>query len=100
MRLPFTVAIARNRWFARLVCRGDIVALTPRADGRLIVARRDGGSAEADVEADTMVSPWLVVLRLRSGGRRESLAIPPAATGPEAHRQLRVWLRWRASAAA
>jgi len=100
VRLPIAIAICRDRLPARLLCRGDIVALTLHADRRLVVGRRGGASEETDVESDTTVSPWLVVLRLRSGEGRESLAIPPMATGAEAHRRLRVWLKWRASAAA
>ncbi len=95
MQLPITVLIDRQPPLARLLCRGDIVALKLLADGRLRIERLDGSHAEATIEPETTVYRSLVILRLRTDGRVESLALPRAATGSEGHRSLRVWLRWR-----
>lgn len=96
MRLPLFIPVRRNTFLARLLCHGDVAGLHLRADGRLEVERSDGTRSEADVDASTTVFVSLIVLRYRSGGRLESLALPPAAVGKEAHRRLRVWLRCRA----
>jgi hypothetical protein len=95
MRLPLRIPIGRDHPLARLLCRGDIAALTLGADGRLAIERRDGSAAEAAVDPATTVFPWLVVLRCRIDGQRESFVLPPQATGAAAHRRLRVWLDWR-----
>ena len=96
MRLPVTLSIRRTHPLARLLCRGDVVTLTLGADGRLELGRADGSVEAAAVLPQTTVFPWLVVLNCRVGGRAESLAIPRPAMDAEAHRQLRLWLRWKA----
>lgn len=72
-------------------------ALKLQPDGSLDWIEADGSAANYRVDATTTVLPWLIVLRLtgRNGGR--SLVLPGDALGAEAHRQLRVWLRWRVS---
>lgn len=95
MRLPIRIPICRDHWLVRLLSRGDIAALTLGADGRLTIERGDGSVGDAALDPETTVFPWLVVLRCRCGGRRESMALPPQATGSEGHRRLRVWLDWR-----
>lgn len=78
--------------------RLPVSALTLKADGTLEV---EGRASRGIVEVDrrTTVHSWLVILLLRSGNRGVSLVLPPDALGSEAHRQLRLWLRWKASAA-
>jgi hypothetical protein len=94
--LPLSLALDRRPWLARLLCRGDIAALLLGADGRLSVVRRDGARESVVLEAATTVFTALVILRMRSQRGREALAVPVSALGAEAHRRLRVWLRWRA----
>jgi len=99
VRLPLFIPVIRNTFLARLLCHGDAAGLHLRADGRLEVERSDGTRAEADVDASTTVFVSLIVLRYRAGGRPnslESLVLPSAAVGKDAHRRLRVWLRCRA----
>lgn len=100
MQLPITVPIDRQQPLARLLCRGDIVALLLGTEGRLGIERRNGTRDEAAVDSRTTIFNSLVVLRFRVGGRSESLVLPRSSLGNDAHRQLRVWLKWRASAAA
>jgi len=100
MQLPITITIRRTHPLARLLCRGDVGVLVLRADGRLEIERRDGTRVEADVDPETTVFPWLVLLRYRCGGRSAALALPQVATGTEAHRRLRVWLGARAAVSA
>lgn len=97
-QLPITLPIQRRHPLAWLLCRGDVAAVTLRIDGRLGLEYRDGRCAEAEVDSDTTVFPRLVVLRYRVADRAASLILPQAATGAEAHRRLRVWLRWRGAA--
>jgi hypothetical protein len=100
VQLPFTVQIGRQRLLARMLCRGDITALTLLPDGRLRIGRRDDSRDEAAVESGTTVYPGLAILRLCVNDRVETLVLPRAATGSDAHRRLRVWLKWRATVAA
>lgn len=96
MQLPITISIDRTPPLARLLCRGDMVALRLLADGLIEAERRAGTRVMAQVEPGTTIFTKLVILRLRVADRVESLVLSHAATGAEAHRQLRVWLRWRA----
>jgi hypothetical protein len=92
------VSLAVSLW--RHVVRTPVVALTLKSDGTLDVCCRDGRSGCVQVDPRTTVFPWLVVLSARLGDRRLALALPPDALGRNAHRQLRLWLSWKASAAA
>ncbi len=69
-----------------------------RRDGKLEVVNDGSEPLVAEAGADTVVWPWLVVLHLRSetGERRVLTLFPDAFTDRNAHRQLRVWLRWQA----
>lgn len=100
MQLPIKISIDRQPPLARLLCRGDIVALSLRADGRLEIERRDGAWGEAEIESGTTIYARLVVLRMRINDCIESLVLPRTAIGDDAHRRLRVWLEWRANASA
>lgn len=100
MQLPITISIDRRQPLARLLCRGDIAALTLRADGRLEVERMDGSRCQAGIESGTTVYSRLVILRVRIDDHVESLVLPHAAIGSDAHRRLRVWLKWKSSFAA
>ena len=77
--------------------RPDIGTLTLRVDGRIEIGRHDGSVAEASVEPATTVVSWLVVLVYRIGGRIEALVLPPDTLTDDAHRELRLWLRWKAA---
>ncbi len=83
----------------RKVRRPPFAALSLRADGQLDALSEDGSSATLRVLSDTTVLPWLVVLRLRGEEGVVALALPPDAVAG-GHRELRLWLRWKASATA
>ncbi|MEW6514723.1 MAG: hypothetical protein AB1443_12060 [Pseudomonadota bacterium] len=95
--MPITIAIDRRQPLARLLCRGDIVALTLHADGRLEIERR-GAWVKAEIESSTTIYTRLVILRMRINDRIESLVLPRTATGDDALRRLRVWLKCKANA--
>lgn len=67
--------------------------------GELELEQKIGTGDTALVQSQTVVLPGLIVLRLRVGGRSLVLPLLPDTTGTEAHRQLRLWLRWRCDAA-
>lgn len=73
------------------------VALKLQADGRLSLLDDDGNATECRIDPATSVTPWLIVLRFKSGKAFESLVLPVDAVGTEGHRLLRTWLRWRAN---
>lgn len=58
---------------------------------------RNGASVSGTVQRDTLVTPFLVVLRILPPGawRSRSVVILADAMAPEALRELRVALRWK-----
>lgn len=72
-------------------------ALVLGGEGQLTRIGVDGTAVDATIDASTTVMPWLIVLRLRMPTGVESLALPVDALGIDGHRQLRVWLRWKAT---
>jgi toxin CptA len=84
----------------RCLRRRPAVSLRLKTDGTLEIERPDGARQEACVLPGTTVFPWLVVLSLRVGGRKESLTLPMDALGVDGQRQLRLWLRWKAGSTA
>ena len=64
--------------------------------GRLVLQRRDGSTAEAVVERDSIVTVPLTILNLRlaQGRKRVSVLLTPDRVEAETYRRLRVWLRW------
>lgn len=75
---------------------GRIVQLHLESDGRAGLVNRDGRKREGVLCPDTLVTPWLVILRFRIMGRfrKESLVIPRDALTAEESRRLRVLLRF------
>ena len=71
-------------------------ALLLRRDGKLELLPEQGEALPAEVSRETLVWPWLVVLHLRvEGGRLAPLILfRDGLVGGDAHRQLRMWLRW------
>lgn len=72
-------------------------AMKLQADGLLRLLDIEGTETECQIQPDTTVMPWLVVLRYKMRGEVDSLVLPVDALGSNGHRQLRTWLRWRAS---
>jgi hypothetical protein len=82
---------------AMAVRRRPIRTLVLKADGYLTVVDDDGRETQCEVDPSTTVFPWLIVLRARSTQGAVSLALPVDALGGEGHRQLRLWLKWKAT---
>jgi hypothetical protein len=80
--------------------RRPVTAIVLKADGTLTFIYADGREVACEADASTTVFPWLIVLRARSLGRIESLTLPPDALGADGHRQLRLWLKWKAKPSA
>jgi len=89
-----SLSLSRLLWQQR---RSLPSALKLQADGTLALIDVQGVQTECRIQPDTTVMPWLVVLRFKTPGGVDSLVLPVDALGIEAHRQLRTWLRWRAS---
>ena len=98
-KILVVAALALSLAFAlrRHVLRPRFAALTLLADGHIEAALADGGTTTLRVLPDTTVLPWLMVLRLRGGDLRVALALPPDAVEAGGHRELRLWLRWKAA---
>lgn len=77
----------------------SIVALELHADGELEVVEKNGLRLPAIIAPDSVIFPFLVVLRVRVAGEgaARSATVLADATRPEAHRRLRVWLQWIAT---
>ena len=82
----------------RCLRRRQPESLTLKRDGTLEVDYPGQPRRPAAVLPATAVFPWLVVLVLNSGGKRQSLTLPVDAVGREGHRRLRLWLKWMARA--
>ncbi|MDP2134149.1 MAG: hypothetical protein Q8J99_11105 [Sulfuritalea sp.] len=76
-----------------------VTALVLRGDGRLETVGADGTASEAAVHSHTLVLAFLVVLLYRQQGRLRALTLFADSLSAEDFRQLRLWLRWRATAA-
>lgn len=77
----------------------SIIALEHHVDGELEVVQKNGLRLPATIAPDSVIFPFLVVLRLRVAGEGDarSATVLADATRPEAHRRLRVWLQWTAT---
>jgi len=76
-----------------------VATLVLRGDGRLETVGADGTATEAIVHPHTLVLSFLVVLLYRQRGRLRSLTVLGDSLAAEDFRQLRLWLRWRSTAA-
>jgi toxin CptA len=76
-----------------------VEGLVLRGDGGLEIVGADGTASEVVVHPHTLVLSFLVVLLYRQGGRLRSLTVLADSLAAEDFRQLRLWLRWRSSAA-
>jgi hypothetical protein len=84
----------------RTLRRGNVSALTLGADGHLTLVGPDGSATACEVDRATTVFRWLIVLQATTHEGPESLTLPVDALGVEGHRQLRLWLKWKASVSA
>lgn len=85
-----TAVVARTLWPGN----GRVVALAARTDGRWAVCYADGRRAVGALLSDSVAHPWLCVVVLRDGWRRVAVTVPADGLAPDAHRRLRVRLRW------
>jgi hypothetical protein len=74
-----------------------ISEITLVADGTLALSNWSNASGCCRVEPQTTVLPGLVILFVRDEQRRAVYVLPVESLGSEGHRQLRLWLKWRAA---
>jgi toxin CptA len=84
---------------ARLRGMSPVATLVLRGDGRLEKVGADGTATEVIVHPHTLVLSFLVVLLYREQGRLRSLTLLADSLAADDFRQLRLWLRWRSTAA-
>lgn len=98
LRLSCWLALACSLAFSlrRHVFRLPVHVLTLKADGHMEIERHGGEPVEVRIRPHTTVFPWLAVLLLQIGKERVALTLPPDALDAGGHRQLRLWLLWRA----
>jgi len=87
---------------ASLAClrrTSPVAGLVLSSDGRLQIVGADGTASEAVVHPHTLVLSFLVVLLCRQEGRLRMLTLLADSLATEDFRQLRLWLRWRSTAA-
>jgi hypothetical protein len=77
-------------------CGRQILKATITPYGRVRLVMDDGGKRTARVRRDTLVTPWLVMMRfeLDASWLPVSLLLTPAIISEEQLRQLRVLLRY------
>lgn len=76
--------------------RQPVVGLHLGAQGELEVDTKVGARETATILPQTTVLSRVIVLRLLANGRLLTLPLLRDATGENAHRQLSLWLKWRA----
>lgn len=90
---------ARQNW-RQLMGPQRICRLRLLQDGKLEFLRKDSEGSElsldACVDGQTLVTPWLIVMRLRLPDSRRliSLTLLGDSLSAGEFRQLRLWLRW------
>jgi toxin CptA len=80
----------------------SVVKLTVNAKQKLHVVHKDGQRILAQVEASSVVTPYLTILQLtfskvqneKAWRNHQAIIVLPDNVEREAYRQLRVWLRW------
>ena len=77
----------------------QVSSLVLGGDGAIEIVGADGTTSEAVVHPHTLVLAFLVVLLYRQQGRLRSMALLGDSLPEEDFRQLRLWLRWRSTAA-
>jgi hypothetical protein len=93
------LALGLSGWdiWRRQVSRSAADAVVEvRLDGRCASLRRRDGRIDTGPIISRFANPALVLLTVRPEDRRRALpvVILPDAAGAEAHRRLRVWLKW------
>jgi toxin CptA len=76
-----------------------VASLILGGDGDIEIVGVDGTASEAVVHPHTLVLSFLVVLLYRSQGRLRFLTLLGDSLAAEDFRRLRLWLRWRSTAA-
>jgi hypothetical protein len=74
-----------------------IVRLHLGAKGELEIEKIVGVRETAVILPETMVFPWMILLVIRSEGKRYPLVLLQDSTNGDDLRRLLVWLDWRAS---
>lgn len=91
--LPIGASLARMR---RPLA---VASLVLGGDGNIEIVGADGTASDAAVHPHTVVLAFLVVLLYRQEGRLRSMTLLGDSLSDEGFRQLRLWLRWRSTAA-
>lgn len=87
------LVIGLSVWSWRRACFTEALRMT--VDGQLQCMDEQGGWGDVEVLGDSLVSPALIVLRYRPGGKRvRSLTLLPDSADADDLRRLRVSLRW------
>lgn len=86
------VLVLSHLYVEKTIHRWTALVWIPNGEIRLFHSGPDGEST-MELDEGSFVSPWLIVLTLRSGTRRIRVPICWDAVGPDEHRRLRVLLR-------
>lgn len=81
----------------------SITSVFLRADGRVEATARGGYAVDATLSGESVVTAWLVVLRLvpasargwDKGWKTRTVLILPDSLDDRSFRRLKVWARWR-----
>ena len=81
---------------ARLASKQSCVAFRLEGQDAIVLILRNGMHLQGRVSADSLVTPYLVILNVKVGERRGVRSVPVLsdAMGADSFRRLRVALRW------
>lgn len=97
---PWLMAVLLLSVIASLAHRrrpAPVKGLLLNGEGGLEIVDAGGAATPATVHPHTLVLSFLVVLLYRSQGRLHSVTLLADSLAAEDFRQLRLWLRWRAT---
>lgn len=89
-------AVAALRREAHREGPGSVHRFTVDLEGRVEAVGASGAARTGRLVPGSFVAPWLVIVRWRPEGAwfPRTVLVPPDAVAPDAHRRLRVLLRW------
>jgi hypothetical protein len=95
LQAPLALCVAALALRARRSIAG-VRTLHLGGDGVVVIESRDGSRRTGAVRDGSFVAPWLTIVRWRPNAGRfdRTVLILPGMLRPEAHRMLRVLLRW------
>lgn len=96
MRATLLLILAANLWFAlkHRSAAGSVAGLRIESD-RVVLLHAGGGEMSGQLLPDSLVTPYLAVLQIRTESNHRRVLIMPDTLDAQSFRRLRILLRWQ-----